>query len=187
MLSTSVTLFERLRQPDNHEAWHRFVELYTPLLLYWARQQGLQETDAADLVQEVLLIVCQQLPSFEYDPSRRFRGWLRTIAVNKANEFHRRRMVGDRLASQIPPDACAAPDGEMFWEREYRQHLFARALQLMQNEFEPKTWRAALDSVTGDRPVGDVARDLGMSDAAVYQSRSRVLRRLRHELQGLWD
>ena len=187
MLSTSITLFERLRQPDNHEAWDRFVDLYTPLLLYWARQRGLQETDAADLAQEVLLIVCQQLPTFEYDPSRRFRGWLRTVAVNKANEFYRRRMIGDRLAAQVEPDAFAAPDVEMFWEHEYRQHLFARALQLMQGEFEPKTWQAALESVTGDRPVAEVARALGMSPAAVYQSRSRVLRRLRHELQGLWD
>ena len=61
MDSTSVTLLHRLRQPANQAAWQQFVQLYTPLLFYWARKSGLADADAADLVQE-LLVVCERPP-----------------------------------------------------------------------------------------------------------------------------
>ena len=52
--ATSVSVLQRLRQPHDKDAWGRFVRLYTPLLFYWARRVGgLQEPDAADLVQDV--------------------------------------------------------------------------------------------------------------------------------------
>jgi RNA polymerase sigma-70 factor (ECF subfamily) len=67
MHTTSATLLERLRQPADQEAWARFVRLYTPLPYYWARRVGLQEQDAADLVQEVFAVLFQKLPEFTYD------------------------------------------------------------------------------------------------------------------------
>src|SRR5690349_13376275 len=54
VMETPVSLLERLREPAQEQAWARFVELYTPLLFHWARHIGLQEADAADLVQDVL-------------------------------------------------------------------------------------------------------------------------------------
>jgi RNA polymerase sigma-70 factor (ECF subfamily) len=75
MNSTSVSLLERLRQPAAPEDWGRFVQLYTPLLYYWACRLGLQEQDAADLVQEVFTTLVQKLPEFAYEPDRSFRGW----------------------------------------------------------------------------------------------------------------
>ena len=54
MTQTPVSLLERLRQPGDQEAWQRFVELYGPLIYAWSRRAGLQDQDAADLVQDVL-------------------------------------------------------------------------------------------------------------------------------------
>ena len=187
MLSTSPTLLERLRQSDDREAWYRFAGLYTPLLLSWARQRGLSETDAADLVQDVLLVVYRELPTFRYDPSRRFRGWLRTIAINKANEFYRRRSGGDGLTCQLPQDALATPDDEAFWENEYRERLLAQALQVSREAFKELSWRAATELLMNGRSAREVAEELGMTVAAVYQARCRVLRRLRRELKGFWE
>src|SRR5262245_44229902 len=83
MLSTSVSLLERLRRPRDAEAWARFVALYTPLLLAWAHRLGLQPADAADLVQDVLVLLFQKLPEFTYDPGKSFRHWLHVVLRNK--------------------------------------------------------------------------------------------------------
>jgi RNA polymerase sigma-70 factor (ECF subfamily) len=67
MNTTPVGLLERLLAPHSRDAWDRFVELYTPFLYYWARRIGLQESDAADLVQEVFAVLLQKLPEFSYE------------------------------------------------------------------------------------------------------------------------
>ncbi|HWG41512.1 MAG TPA: sigma factor, partial [Gemmataceae bacterium] len=79
MNTTSASLLERLRRPDSRDAWSRFIHLYTPLLHHWACRLGLPRQDAADLVQEVLTRLVQQLPHFAYDRQERFRGWLWTV------------------------------------------------------------------------------------------------------------
>ena len=61
----------------------RFVELYTPLLYYWARRVGLRRQDAADLVQDVFTLLVRKLPEFTYDRNKRFRAWLRTVTLNR--------------------------------------------------------------------------------------------------------
>jgi DNA-directed RNA polymerase specialized sigma24 family protein len=73
MEHTPASLLERLRQPGDAGAWGRFVELYTPVLFAWARGLGLQDADAADLVQDVLTGLVRTLPSFQYQPGKRFR------------------------------------------------------------------------------------------------------------------
>jgi RNA polymerase sigma-70 factor (ECF subfamily) len=83
MNTTPVSLLQRLRAPAPTAAWDRFVELYTPVLFAWARRLGLQSQDAADLIQEVFAVLVQKLPTFEYDQHKSFRGWLRTITLNK--------------------------------------------------------------------------------------------------------
>jgi DNA-directed RNA polymerase specialized sigma24 family protein len=93
MDTTSVSLLERLRRPEPSEAWRRFVELYTPLIYYWSRRVGLQPEECADLVQEVLAVMVQKLPEFQYDPKQGFRGWLRTVTLNKWRENRRRRGI----------------------------------------------------------------------------------------------
>src|ERR1041385_5236149 len=107
MHTTAVSLLERLRQPADSTAWEKLVRLYTPLLLYWARRLGLQETDAADLVQDVLIVLVQKLPEFQYQPGKSFRGWLRPVLLNKWRD-RRTAATPEPLSSDIQP---AAPDG----------------------------------------------------------------------------
>src|SRR5205807_7472116 len=83
MTNTPSSLLERLRQPFEPEAWARFVSLYTPLMYSWARRVGLQEQDAADLVQDVFVTLLQVLPTFTYDRRQSFRRWLWTVTINK--------------------------------------------------------------------------------------------------------
>jgi RNA polymerase sigma-70 factor, ECF subfamily len=83
MHTTAASLLVRLRQPTAADAWERFVLLYTPLLLHWARKIGLQEHDAADLTQDVLMVLVRKMPEFQYQPGKTFRGWMRTVLMNK--------------------------------------------------------------------------------------------------------
>src|ERR1700722_11673297 len=88
---TPASLLQRLRQPDEQGAWERFVDLYTPLIFFWACRMRLQAQDAADLVQDVFTTLLQKLPEFHYDPGKSFRAWLRTLTVNRWRDSLRRK------------------------------------------------------------------------------------------------
>lgn len=182
-------MLERLRGQPDQEAWNRFVDLYSPLLFAWATRAGMSEHDAVDLVQDVFMVLMVELPRFEYDVTRKnFRGWLKTITVNKCRERQRRQRpaaIGgsEHGFSGVVDDATV----EAFWEGEYRQHLIARALRLMQSDFEPQTWRAAWLALTTDRTAANIGQELGLAEASVWIAKSRVLRKLRQEMAGMWD
>ena len=188
MYTTSGTLLERLRSRVDDGAWERFVVLYTPFLYHCGRRYGLDETDAADAVQDVFVQLLVKLPLFQMVQGGSFRGWLKTVLLNKCRERHRGRhdvtlgASADRFSGIVDDTGL-----EAWWESEYRQHLVSRALNIMRTDFEPATWQACWQHVVEERPVCDVARDLGLSTATVYTYCSRVLKRLRSELQELMD
>ncbi len=186
MHTTSPTLLQRLRQPEPAEAWARFVQLYSPLIYYWARRTGLQPDDAADLVQEVFAVLLQKLPGFEYDGQRSFRGWLRVVTLNKWKESRRRRAAPTQAESNLD-EVTAHEQADALWEQEYRQYLVGRALEVMKADFQPATWQACWAHIVEGKSAAEVAAELRMSANAVYLASSRVLRRLRTELAGLWD
>jgi RNA polymerase sigma-70 factor (ECF subfamily) len=186
MHTTPVSLLERLRAPKGDD-WERFVRLYTPLLLAWSRRAGLQEADGADLVQEVFVLLLDKLPTFRHRGEGSFRGWLRTVTLNKWRERARRAdlpVTGNADALS----AVALPDGlEDFWEADYRQHLVGQALNVMRAEFQPATWKACWEHVVSGRSAAEVAAELGLTPGAVRAAKFRVLSRLRQELKDLLD
>ena len=185
MIDTSASLLERLRQPDDRAAWAHFVDLYTPLIYYWARRAGLQSHDASDLVQDVFQALLPALPRLAYDPQRSFRNWLRTVVLNKWRERHRRpasAQMDEETAAALP-----APDEEALWETEYRDHVIRRALEIMRSDFQPATWQACWECVACGRDAAEVAAELGLTIGAVHAARFRVLARLRQELAGMMD
>jgi RNA polymerase sigma-70 factor, ECF subfamily len=185
MHTTPPSLLEQLRQPIHESAWQRFVQLYTPLLFFWARRLGLQDSDAADLVQDVFAILVRKLPTFEYDRDKSFRAWLRTVLLNRWRNQRAARTATVHDKQEADP---AGPDPvDAYGEAEYRRHLVARALDLMQAEFQPATWKACWELVVNGRPAAEVAAELGITINAVYLAKSRVLSRLRRELAGLLE
>jgi RNA polymerase sigma-70 factor, ECF subfamily len=182
---TPASLLERLRDPKADAAWKQFVDLYTPLLFYWARRVGLQESDAADLVQDVFTLLVKKLPEFQYDASKGFRNWLRTVTLNRWRELQRRKhgpqVSNEVTLADVPDPAIEEP----FWEVEYREHLARRLLEVMRTDFEPATWQACWQCVVEGRPAAEVGKELGLSAGAVRVAKFRVLYRLRRELDGL--
>jgi RNA polymerase sigma-70 factor, ECF subfamily len=183
MNTTPVSLLQRLREPSSADYWPRFVELYAPLLLGWARRLGLQDADAADVVQDVFALLLNKLPTFRYDPQLSFRAWLRTLLLNQWRDRCKQRGPAPRQANL---EEVADRDDDVA-EAEYRQYLVQRALRLMQADFAPATWKACWELVVAGRPAEAIADELGLTVAGVYSAKYRVIQRLKQELAGLMN
>jgi RNA polymerase sigma-70 factor (ECF subfamily) len=187
MNTTPVSLLEQLRRSPDETAWRRFVHLYSPLLYRWARQAGLDEGNAGDLVQDVFVILVRELPRFAFDPGRSFRAWLKTVVLNRwRNQVKRQARAPVQPGDAILADV-AAPDDSLFEEQEYRRQLLLQALELLRDEFRPATWKAFSEHGLNGRAAATVAAELGMTVGAVYAAKCRVLGRLREHLRGLLE
>jgi RNA polymerase sigma-70 factor (ECF subfamily) len=190
---TRASLLVRLRDGRDHQAWGQFVELYGAVVYGFARKRGLQDADAADVMQEVLRSVAGAAGRLNYDPSRgSFRGWLFTITRNKIFNFleaGRHRLGRGSGDSGVREQLEAQPESEWglarSWDEEYERNLAAVALRRVQAEVQPTTWQAFWQTAVENRPAREVAEALGMTAGAVYVARSRMLARLKEEVQRL--
>jgi RNA polymerase sigma-70 factor (ECF subfamily) len=185
MPDTDPDLLIDLQGHDREQAWARFVQLYTPLLLSRARARySLGPADAEDLVGDVLVELVRQLPRFKYDPKGWFRAWLGRILHNKYVDRCRRKGIRVQTgAAEL--SGLAGPSDPDPLEAAERHLLARRALELMQVEFESTTWKACWALVAEGKSAAEAAAELGISENAVYIAKSRVLRRLRQEMEGL--
>jgi RNA polymerase sigma factor (sigma-70 family) len=188
--STRPSLLIRLRDSGDERAWSEFMEIYGPLVYRLAKRRGLQEADAQDLAQEVFRAVARAIERYDPDPARgSFRGWLCRIANNliinclSAQRRHPRgtgdtgmqRMMEDR------PDTSGA-DSALF-EVEYRRRLLTWAAERVRGAFSHLTWEAFWQTAVEGRPPREVAEALGVSIGTVYQYKSRVVIRIRREIE----
>jgi RNA polymerase sigma-70 factor (ECF subfamily) len=194
MLTTSVSLLERLKRQSAEPDWQRLDALYRPFLLGFLRNQSLPEADAEDLTQDILTVVVRELPSFEHN--RRigaFRAWLRMIAVHRVRDFcrgrKRRPVTGADSAAlerlQQLEDPNSGVSGQ--WDREHDRHVVARLLEAIAGEFEPATWQAFRAVMFEGQSPAEAAEKVGVSVNSVLLAKSRILARLRREAQGLID
>ncbi len=137
----------------------------------------------------MLCALARALPAFRYQQHSSFRGWLRTVTLNKWRERTRRARLPIEADGAWAIHDHATPDDPIieFWDNEYRERITARAVDLMRNEFQETTWLAFWGVVVHARPGSEVAAELGITLGAVYAAKSRVLRRLRQELSGMVD
>ena len=190
MNTTSESLLFRLQHTNDGQldqsAWEEFVRLYTPLMFYWARKTGLNTADASDLVQDVVTRVFQKLPDFCYDASRSFRSWLRTITLNRYREIKRRKSSGMELATDSMLEQLAPIEAaESAWDVDYARLLVARAMEQMESNFAPTTWGALRRVMSDGKTVDEAAAETGVSPWTIYSARSKLMKQLRSELEGL--
>ncbi len=187
--STRPSLLLRIRDSRDGEAWSQFVEIYAPLIYGFARRQGLQDADAADLTQEVLRVVPSAAKRLQYDSQRdSFRGWLFTVARNKLRDFVEKSRRNGRGSGKTSVQGLlsqqAAPEDAMeSWNKEYEEQVFAYAAEQVRREVQQSTWQAFWKTAVEGRPGKQVADQLGMSLAAVYLAKSRVIARLKENVQ----
>jgi RNA polymerase sigma-70 factor (ECF subfamily) len=188
--ATRASLLVRIRDARDALAWSQFVELYAPLVYGFVRRHGLQDADAADLTQEVLRSVSVAIRRFDYDPQRgSFRGWLFTVVSNHLSTFLGRqqrqcRGSGDSaVQGLLEGQPAPGEDAEAAWRQDYQRRLLAWAAREVRGTVEDRTWQAFWHTNVEGQSASDAARELGMTVAAVYMARSRVLARLKEQVR----
>jgi RNA polymerase sigma-70 factor (ECF subfamily) len=187
--TTRASLLVRLQNPRDEQAWAEFVAIYTPLVEQLARRKGMQDADAADLVQEVFRAVTRAMERQAFDPTRgSFRGWLFRIARNLMINFlvsqgRQPRGTGDTGMQDLleaQPDA-SAEDSALF-DAEYRRQLLYWAADQVRGEFSELSWRAFWLTGVEGRAAKEAAELLGTTVGTVYHYKGRVMARLREKI-----
>jgi RNA polymerase sigma-70 factor (ECF subfamily) len=188
---TSLTLLDRLKNPTNLQDWELFVALYQPLITGQLVRYNVEQHDAEDLCQEVLVVTFRALPDFEHNGRvGAFRNWLRNIIRHRALTFVRSRGRLPIPVSSIdhgfdPLSAALEPDPQ--WDEEHDQHVLSRALVLIEPNFTRSTWLAFRAQALDGHSPQQTADMLGLSVNAVMIAKSRVLAQLRELCSGLID
>jgi RNA polymerase sigma-70 factor (ECF subfamily) len=189
---TRLTLLGRLARSGaaDQAAWAEFVDHYGRKVYQWCARWGLQEADAEDVTQTVLLKLAARMKDFDYDPARSFRAWLKTVAHHAWRDFvdARRRAVtgtGGSAALDLLHTAEAREDLEHRLEEQFDRELLDRAAQLVRLQVAPHNWEAFRLTAFEGVAAAEVARRLDMKVSRVYAARSHIQQRLQEECRRL--
>jgi RNA polymerase sigma-70 factor (ECF subfamily) len=186
-----VTLLQRLNQnPADQISWAEFVNLYGPAIRNWLTHWGLQEADAQDVTQNVLLRLATKLPQFKYDPNRSFRGWLKTLTHHAWHDFvteagNRYRGSGDTKILDQLQSVAAREDLAARVEATFDKELLELAMARARERVAAKTWDAfVMTAINGTAPQ-EVADKIGVRVSQVYLAKHRVQKLVQEEIQAI--
>jgi RNA polymerase sigma factor (sigma-70 family) len=190
--ATRASLLVRLRDARDAESWQTFVDTYAPLVYGYCLKRGVQDADAADVLQEVMARVARAMRTFEYQPERgRFRDWLGTVTRHTLIKFLDREQRQTRGAGGDVGVNClddlVAPEADTEWTAEFNAQVLRVALERLRPVFEPPTWRAFERTWLDNRPALETSHELDLPIEKVYAAKARVLKRLREEVLLLAD
>lgn len=189
---TSLTLLERIQgHPEDPRAWQLFVERYQPKIRRWCLAWGLQDSDADDITQDVLVKLFGALRKFRYDPDKGFHAWLKTVTQHAWFDFlaARRKDPGHNADSigQIADSAEAQSDLERRIEEAFERDLLNLAMNRVKGRVKSVTWDAFHLTAIGGLSGADAAQKLGMPVAHVFVAKHRVQKMLQEEVGLLKD
>jgi RNA polymerase sigma factor (sigma-70 family) len=187
-LTTSPSLLQRLRESkDDQSAWTEFAGRYQPRLLDWCRRWGLQDSDAQEVAQNVMIRLASKLRVLSYDPSLSFRGWLYTITRHAWSDFvsNQRRQCPGGDPTEVLQSIAAREDLELRLAEVFDLELLEEATSRVKARVEDKTWEAFRRTAILDEAAVVVAAVLGMPIASVFKAKSNVQRMLQEELASL--
>jgi RNA polymerase sigma factor (sigma-70 family) len=186
---TSATLLARLRQvPADQAAWAQFADRYGPRIYAWCRRWNLQESDAEDVTQNVLLKLAEKMRGFEYDSSRSFRAWLKTVTRHAWIDYSAARKgaaAGGSLALELLQTAEAREDLVQRLDEEFDRELFDEATARVRLRVTPRTFEAFERTALRGESGAEAASALGMKVATVFVAKSKVQKMIQEELRKL--
>ena len=186
---TSITLLTRLRQvPADQAAWAQFTQRYGRKIYAWCRQWGLQEADAEDVTQTVLLKLAEKMQTFQYDRERSFRAWLKTVTRHAWSDYWSGRKAvaaGGSQAVELLHTVEAREDLVRRLDEEFDRELLEEAAAQVRQRVTPRTWQAFEMTAVQGRSGAEAAAALGMKVATVFVARSKVQKMLQEEVRKL--
>lgn len=181
---TRYSLLVRLRDSRDDEAWSDFTAVYEPVIYQMTRRRGMQDADAREIVQEVLMSVSAAIERFDVNGEGSFRGWLSRITRNATIDRLRREAVrGEtvdtsgvvRMLDNAAGEECLADE----FEQDRRRQLFRFAAAEVRQRTGEANWIAFWKTSVDGATAKEVAGQLGISEGAVYVARCRILKRIR--------
>ena len=189
-LETRHSLIVRLKNVQNDFAWRDFVCAYEGFLNQLARRQGVPERHVPDVTQQILMTIAKSIEGWKDDGnSASFRRWLSTVSRNVAIRFmsQERKQAGGVGGSDLVSalqNVEAPPDEHSV--RRYEHELIVWAAEQVRHEFIETSWRAFWATVIEDRPVDEVASQLGVSAGSIYMSRSRIMAKIKKRINAAY-
>jgi RNA polymerase sigma-70 factor (ECF subfamily) len=183
---TSTTLLRKAVAEDR-QAWNDLVKKYGAAIYMWCRKYCSDRHDAKDVAQEVVAAAYQNLGRFRHDrDSDTFRGWLRTIATNKARDEARRRRR--RLAiAEGGSDAQVRLTGHADEPEEetsiVQQHL--TELEALRQGINDRDWTICSELLNEVSTPKELAERFELSLDNVYVIRYRVIKRMRAKREAM--
>ena len=186
---TRDSLLIRISDPTDREAWEEFACVYRPVLYRLARIQSLQDADAQDLTQRVLIAVSEKIGDWQRQPGTLFRHWLfrvaKNAAINHLTRLPKDRGSGDSRLQQLPLQSREGNAFEQSYELEYQRQVYRVAADRVRARADATTWLAFSLTMIDGLSIEEAALQLEIGQGNVYASRSRIVRRLRNEVKKL--
>ena len=171
------------------DAWSEFCEIYGKAVYAYCRFCGLQDADAHDVCQHLLIKVERQLRDKKHDATKgRFRGWMftvaRNLAIDRVREINRESLIHEPSFSELPATANRETDSENF-DVQYQRELLLWAAEQVKPLVKESSWQSFWRTAIEGQNASDVARQLGVKLGVVYTAKSRVIARIRSAIQAL--
>lgn len=186
---TQSLLLVNIQSLENRDAWSEFVQIYRPVIYRMARRRGMQDADAQDLAQDVLVRVSKAIDRWEPQAGIRFRHWLRKVASNAivtaVTKSKPVEVMGGSVVDQILADTPEVSSAQSELDDECFRERYLRAAAIVKVDVSPITWAAFEQTVVHGRTCEEAAASLGKSLGTIYAARSRILKRLQVEAQRL--
>jgi RNA polymerase sigma-70 factor (ECF subfamily) len=187
---TRLSLLGRLADPADKKAWVEFDRRYRPRVLGWCGHWGLQDDDAQEVVQRVMLRLVQKMRAFVYDSRGSFRGWLKTLARHALSELRAEQHrpgggTGDSAVARWLESQEAHDDLAARLQKQFDLDALEEARWRVRRRVEPATWEAYRLTAEEGLKAPEVARRTGLQVEQVYAAKSRALKMLREELERL--
>ncbi|MBL9168521.1 MAG: sigma-70 family RNA polymerase sigma factor [Verrucomicrobiales bacterium] len=186
LLPTRQSLLSRLRDCQDQEGWREFFDTYWRLIYRVARQAGLDDSAAQDVVQTTFIYLSRRMPRFRYDPARgSFKSWLCRVTRSRIAVFRRRAEFKEPSLPDLGLEKDDAPVWESvpdptgdkvdeIWQREWEDNLIKAALRQISPKVSAQQLMIFEMAALGEVPLKQVARKLDVSLMQVYLARHRV-------------
>jgi len=197
LIPTRATLLQRLKNWQDDSSWQEFFDTYWKLIYGVARQAGMTDAEAQDIVEDTMAAVARHMPKFKYDPAiGSFKTWLLNITRWRIIDQVRKRAAS---ANHEPfPDATDTGTGTVgkiadpssqklddVWEKEWNQALLAAAVAKVKRRVEPQNYQLFDFYVNKDWAPDKVAAMFGVTVDQVYMAKHRLTEMIKDEVKRL--
>jgi len=184
---TRESLLERIKDPDDANAWEDFTLCYESFIHAVVYKMNVGSNDRDDLVQNILLKVWKVMPDFDFDKNKaKFRTWLSYVIRNTVIDFYRLKKKQSAQKLIDTPDFVEDPNCsiESMIEKEWQIHVTKLALESISEKFTERAINAFKMHLNGES-IQKISEELNIKENSSYRLVNRVKKYFILEINNL--